>query len=384
VEEVETVIFVDVDGVLNVGARDHQGPSPILLNDLNLRCSKRLWSQRQGRPDRACVETVVSISQRCLDHGEQGTYSKLACEAPSHLSKVLVQRLAALLRTAGWPIAMGQGRPGAVAAVLSSSWRRPKQIARVRGLERALSQQLGCPFTFTGRTEFVEDDHPEARLTNVANFVAELCLDIQLPLPHHAVAPRRKLRVLMLDDFFITPMGEWSCGGLQIDSAAAAESYILGQAGKAMSGLPSGTQLDLEVKVVHAYDEWTTEDGLPVQLGSGLTMLRFCEAMTFLGGECWHCSGADPSSAAPSCDGQQVIVDPPKVSKPKDCDNLHGPEPTSAAKHPMTIRRLPMWRCLAALWPWLLATLPWNPWTLHHANLVAEGTASTTMGDPLK
>lgn len=42
----------------------------------------------------------------------------------------------------------------------------------------------------------------------------------------------------------------------------------------------------LSVRIIHTFDRWTTDRGLEVAVGSGLTMKHFCRALQFLDGMC--------------------------------------------------------------------------------------------------
>merc|ERR1712113_241535 len=77
----------------------------------------------------------------------------------------------------------------------------------------------------------------------------------------------------MGEDFHITPMDGWKCGGQEIHSVAAAEQYIRNR-------MPASA--DHSVKLIHTYDEFTTNDGLLVQLGAGLNTRQLTESEEFL------------------------------------------------------------------------------------------------------
>ncbi|CAK0889003.1 unnamed protein product [Prorocentrum cordatum] len=149
--------------------------------------------------------------------------------------------------------------------VLSSTWRMPRHTRRARQVEAALSRHLGRYFTFDARTAIRDDSTPELRLQCIGDFAAEHCKK----------APwLKKLRLLVLEDFHTTPFGAWRCGGQQMGSAGAVERHL-------RSRVPAC--VDASARLVHTYDEWTTDGGLFVQLGCGLTRVHFDRALDFLG-----------------------------------------------------------------------------------------------------
>eukprot|EP00929_Paragymnodinium_shiwhaense_P049495 TRINITY_DN24964_c0_g1_i1.p1 TRINITY_DN24964_c0_g1~~TRINITY_DN24964_c0_g1_i1.p1 ORF type:complete len:338 (-),score=75.09 TRINITY_DN24964_c0_g1_i1:242-1255(-) len=258
-EAVETLIFVDIDGVLNVGISDDGNP-PVLLCDNNIERAVKLWEARKGG---VCIEKFVAVAQRDLGHGEAGsTFSKYACTSPLEFSSILTGRLAKIITAAG-------DRQKCM-VVLSSNWRRPKYIEKLRTLEEELSRQLSRPFTFDAMTAMQQERDAEDRLRCIGDFVADFCSERSKAAP--------PLKVLLLEDFFICPMKGWSCQGIKMDSCEAAENYIAGRA-----SVMSDVQ-DLSVKLVHTYNEWRTDSGLKVQVGTGLTLEHYGLAVSFVSG----------------------------------------------------------------------------------------------------
>jgi len=251
---VETLLFVDIDGVLNVGIRDPSG-NPLDLNELNLVNARKMWPTRQRRKARTCIERLVATGDRNLGYGEGSTYEKLVSDATTGVSDVLLARLARLIRSLG-----KQSR-----VVLSSTWRKPQHAKRLARLEAAISSHLGEPFAFHAKTDLDEDPSPGGRLAVIGDFISKHCATRDSALG---------LRVLVLEDFHLRAMGDWSCNGQNMDSIVAVEKYLEAQ-------VP--VHVKVCARVVHTYDEWVTEDGLPIQIGAGLTMEHFHRAQMFLG-----------------------------------------------------------------------------------------------------
>lgn len=250
----KTVVFVDVDGVLNVGARDDT--EPLLINDEGIEDATKLWGRRKTHPMRDTIDKLVSISKRELGHGEEATYAKFACQGDAMVSDVLVSRLAKIIEAAG------QDR----IVVLSSKWQQYEN--HIKRLEKHIGDHLGTPFTFEARTGIELACTAECRLQTVGSFLEGLC-----SFRGENAGP---MRILVLEDFHITAMDGWTCRGAQMTSVAAAEQYL-------RCRMPAASTI--AVKLVHTYDEFKTEDGLLVQLGAGLNLAQLSEAESFLRGE---------------------------------------------------------------------------------------------------
>lgn len=231
---VGTVVFVDVDGVLNVGIRDPP-KSPLNLTIDNVsraRCT-------EGRAS----AVILSVCER-LQHGQacggSATYSELVADSRTGASEVLLGRLADVLREAG------DGR----FVVLSSSWREPRYRLKVELLEERISHALGEPFCFDDTTGACKDSCPTKRLACIGDYVSRNCGGWQ-----------RSARVLVLEDFHISPLRGWSIDDLPVQGAADVEGYLKSRAA------PTS---DLSVLLAHTFDQWLTPEG-PVQIGSGLS-----------------------------------------------------------------------------------------------------------------
>lgn len=253
----DTLIFVDVDGVLNVGIGD-PGNAPLELSIQNVSRALTMWDRRQSlSPEvRACAERVASVHSRKSCAAEGGTYAKLI-SADNSLSEVAVGRLAKLIQAAGERCTV----------VLSSTWRLPKHVHRLKRLEEALSLHLGRPFTFGDRTSLNEDRTADGRLRCIGNYVAKHCA--------RSGPASSNLRVMLLEDFHVRPLGSWKCDGRMMNSPADVEEYLC-------ACVPNS--VNISAKLIHTYDEWLTESGLLVQIGCGLSKAHVCEGLNFLGG----------------------------------------------------------------------------------------------------
>mmetsp|Transcript_53420 Transcript_53420/g.135512 ORF Transcript_53420/g.135512 Transcript_53420/m.135512 type:complete len:337 (-) Transcript_53420:164-1174(-) len=254
---VETLIFVDIDGVLNVGIRD-QGQAPLLLSEQNCKCAvDRRGGAGCSAYDKECVERVLSVIQHQVEPCEGAdTFRSLAC-GRCDCSRVLLERLAAILTAAG------KNR----SVVLASNWRKPKYTKKVQALEGEISRLMGCRFAFDARTRLAEEKMAGDRLRCIGDFV-------QQHVSGRGSGKPRPLRILVLDDFFVNPMdGTWECGGNRMHSVGDAEKYIRSRATSAV---------EMVVKVIHTYQEWSSQSGLRVQVGAGLSDGHRREAVAFL------------------------------------------------------------------------------------------------------
>lgn len=253
----ETLILVDVDGVLNVALHDGLNHA-VAFNEKNLRTA---WKYAEEKP---LAQSLCSIASRRLgEKGEGATYAELVAD-PGDLSQVLVGRLARLIAAAG--------KAGRV--VLSSTWRSPNLQHKRKYLEASISKHLGRPFVFHGCTPDCVEEDAEDRLRILGDYISAFCAQ------RAATAP--KLRVLVLDDFNINPLSGLPCDGEPMANVEVAEQYLLSRAGDTSC---------VSVRLVHTYDSWETCNGLVVEIGCGLTMAHFSSAMNFLdcsytGGKC--------------------------------------------------------------------------------------------------
>jgi hypothetical protein len=255
----ETLIFVDCDGVINVGIRDIPGQSPLLLCEMNLARCKPCDSPPPEGSAVASSHIMFSTAYRQAGLDDEDTYAKFATPPGSHdISPLLAERLAEILQYAGPHSKM----------VLSSSWRKPKHQQRVEALEAALSKYSQAPITFDARTE-PGCDQPKKRIELIGDFVRKYSENRQ--------QSDRPLRVLVLEDFGASHPQDWNFNLVHNTShplsVEGVEAYL-----REFSCQPKQTS----VKLVHCYEEWTTSFGQFVQIGTGLTRAKVSEAERFL------------------------------------------------------------------------------------------------------
>lgn len=259
----DTLIFVDVDGVLNVGIKDENPKVPALdfsKDNLNA-CYSILRSGKASVDEADIVDKILSVEACSLGHLGEGyaTYGEMLSNNPDSvgfdLIHVFVQRLAMMIRSAG---------PRRF-VVLSSNWRKPAHAKKLQKLEMLIANALGEPFAFDAKTSLEEARDQSGRLQGIGAFIQ-----------HHIASSRNvagPLRVLVLDDFHNRSLNGWKCDGNTINSTQDAEAYL-------QKYIPA--HMSSTVKLVHTYTEWHTESGRLVQLGSGMTMNHFCDGMEFL------------------------------------------------------------------------------------------------------
>jgi hypothetical protein len=244
--EVSTVVFVDVDGVLNIGIKDPP-LNPLLLSTSNV--------SRAVRSEGGLSAKVVDVCKR-LQQGQapggSAVYSELASDATTEVSEVLIGRLAEVLRGAG------DGR----LVVLTSSWREPRHRHMVERLEERISHAVGEPFRFDDTTEVCKDNSPAKRLACIGDYISKNCS-----------AWQRSARMLVLDDFHINPLRGFSVEDLAVQGVADAEAYLKSRATPAS---------DVSVLLLHPFDQWDMPEGQLVQIGSGLSPQDVERAVEFL------------------------------------------------------------------------------------------------------
>ena len=147
---IETILFVDVDGVLNVGIYD-PFDAPILLKSSELSLAREIVNMDYCGFDSATAYKICALAATPTD--ESGTtFESLASH--DQLSKVLVGRLSELIQDAG---------PNCH-VVLSSSWRKRQHMKRRLKLEQDLSEALGRYFEFDAFTQLSPELHAGDRL----------------------------------------------------------------------------------------------------------------------------------------------------------------------------------------------------------------------------
>ncbi|CAE8645849.1 unnamed protein product [Polarella glacialis] len=258
---VETLVFVDVDGVLNVGVKD-SGNAPLLLRSEDIELALRLSKEGYTGVDSECIAKLAEVSTHQIGFGEgEDTYENFTTKGKGEVSAVLAGRLAKLITAAG----------DNSKVVLSSSWRRPQHAVRKKLLEQQIGTHLNKKdFTFDAKTPLhLAEKSAEDRLRVIGVYLADF---FQKRGPEAA-----PVRILVLEDFFITPMRGWSCGGKSMDSVKVAEQYLESQCTNALGALG-----EVSIKLVHTYEEWTTAKGKHIEIGCGLREQPFLEAMDYL------------------------------------------------------------------------------------------------------
>eukprot|EP00931_Biecheleriopsis_adriatica_P057646 TRINITY_DN34213_c0_g1_i2.p1 TRINITY_DN34213_c0_g1~~TRINITY_DN34213_c0_g1_i2.p1 ORF type:complete len:309 (+),score=39.89 TRINITY_DN34213_c0_g1_i2:33-929(+) len=248
-EEVETLIFLDIDGVLNVGIRD-PGSRPLSFNDANISVARKLEECK------ACNETseiLLAVMRAETCDGNTSTYAEFVSRRDIDICDVFVDRLTQILQAAG---SMRR-------VIICSSWRRPKYAALVEKLENIVSASLDEDFKFDDRTSLKDENGGADRLLLIGEYISSHCNGKH----------KDRMRVLVLDDFFYQPIRGYNCGGMRVDSLASAESYLRDR---------HHTIELLRVKIVQTYTECLLPSGMHAQIGSGLSLQHLNDALSFL------------------------------------------------------------------------------------------------------
>jgi len=242
-----TLLFVDIDGVLNIGVGD-TGNAPFSLNSDNIAIAG-------AKPAKSrCAQLLLGVACKQVDH-ENTTYGEL-CKGSPQLADIYVKRLADIIAAA-----KSQGQ---LMCVLSSTW-RTHNVKGVRVLEQKVSKLLGECWKFDEQTDTQEFKGRGGRLENIGNFLSDwsetstVSFDI--------------VRALVLEDFHITRLDGWSCHERDMTCAEDVDALL-------RTCLPP--KMNAATCLIHTYDEWKTDSGLLLQVGSGLTMKHFDKAMAFL------------------------------------------------------------------------------------------------------
>lgn len=240
---VTTKILLDVDGVLNASYR-YMG-RVFLVNSANID-SARSWTGTEGRVLTPCTTFAAN---------------------ESGISEVFVRRLALLIKkTEPCP-----------EVILSTSWRHPRHSVRLEALRMAIQKYLGRHFMWSGATPLRKELNAADRLESMAAYLSDM-----------GTKPSDVVRVLVLDDFLVTPFDGWSCDDAKMTSPEAAEEFLLSHC----RGFGS-----VAVKVVHTFEEVLTAEGQTVQAALGLTREHYTTALNFLS------NGGGSLLAAPAAAG---------------------------------------------------------------------------------
>jgi len=246
-ERTMTLLFVDIDGVLNVGVGD-KGNAPFSLNTDNIAIAATKPAKSR------CAQLLLGVACKQVDH-ENTTYGEL-CKGSPQLADIYVKRLAEIIAAA-----KSQGQ---LMCVLSSTW-RTHNVKGVRVLEQKVSKVLGQRWTFDEETDTQEFRGRGGRLENIGNFLSDWS--------ETTTADFANVRALVLEDFHITPLDGWSCHEKDMTCARDVDAWL-------RTCLPP--KMNAATCLIHTYDEWMTASGLLLQVGSGLTMKHFHKAMAFL------------------------------------------------------------------------------------------------------
>jgi hypothetical protein len=251
-----TLLFVDVDGVLNVGIGD-RGKAPWTFNRSAIQRAKEMTEAE--RRESTWAQMIMAVASRQVDN-ENTTYGGL-CEGSTaclrgDLADIYIKRLADIIAAAR--------TQGKLICVMSSTWRN-RNVPGVHVLEEAVSEHLGETWTFDAKTASKESKANSGRLKGIGNFLTDWVAQSAENLDN--------VRVLVLEDFHISPLDGWSCGGDRMNSTQDVEAWL-------RTCLPR--DMNAATCVIHTFEEWTTRTGVLVQVGSGLTLNHFCHAMIFL------------------------------------------------------------------------------------------------------
>lgn len=129
---IDTILFVDVDGVLNVGIYD-PFDAPILLKSSELSVAREIVAMDYRGFDSATAYKICALANAPADEDAKNGTTFEALASQDQLSKVLVGRLSELIQDAGPKCHV----------VLSSSWRKRQHLKRREKLELDLSEALG-------------------------------------------------------------------------------------------------------------------------------------------------------------------------------------------------------------------------------------------------
>lgn len=252
-EPVETLIFLDIDGVLNIGIQD-PGSAPLSFNEANFSIARKLF---KANVKSDIAEMLLAVMRMPTFDGDSSKYGDHLSRNDLDVCDIFVHRLVKIIRAAG----------SLARVVISSSWRRKKYEKNVQALEQIIGGYLGSEFKFSDGTAQSNETGAHDRIRLIGDYISGYC-------SKDPIVPR--LRVLVLDDFFYLPVKGITCGDTAIDSIETAQSYLAARA-------PATTEA--KVKIVHTYMSSTLESGLEVQVGTGLSLRHVGEALTFLGTE---------------------------------------------------------------------------------------------------
>lgn len=219
----DTLIFLDVDGVLNSFARMSASVHPGIS---------------QGAP-------IAPVSD---------------------ISDVLAKRFAQIVRTAGSNVQV-------ILSIAFSSGphcRQEPAASIVTRLERLISKFMGRRFAFES-TKLCSQCDGRSRLRSIGNAVSKL---------RRRRTSIRPLSVMVFDDFFNTDFSEGAMdmGDMEIRSPEEAADYIKQRYIDAADSADS----PIRCAVIHTYSHMVTPEGFVVHIGTGLTLDFVSKAENFL------------------------------------------------------------------------------------------------------
>jgi len=253
--QVDTLLFVDVDGVLNISIRDGD-ETPVTLSVANMELAKRRIAQGCACMLSKRISEVTATAAEHSDNAQENveTYNAFV-STDGDLCCAFIGRLAQLIQAAG----------PCCRVVLSSMWRQPKHVLKRQHLESCISLHMGKSFKFDDCTGLDEDGGPLGRLDCIGGYIKSFCANSGLLSSN--------LRILVLDDFFAI---RWP-GVSHVDFTAAAERYLLAQAGD--------VSCSMVLRVVNTSRFWMSSEGdYELQVGCGLISDNVRQASDFLEG----------------------------------------------------------------------------------------------------
>lgn len=255
-------LIVDIDGVINIGISDRCSGA-LSCTTGNIAAATNMPEEQ--RLQSSSAQKLLSVSTRKAE--EKMTYGEL-CKGPGQLSEVYIRRLAEVIAAAK--------TQGKLVCVLSSTW-RTKNVRGVQMLQEGVSKHLGESWAFDAHTGAKELGTPSGRLENIGRFTTEWVAKSAETLD--------SVRVLVLEDFHITPLDGWKCGTKSICSTEDVEVYL-------RECLPQN--MDVSTRLIHTFDQWESDNGkrIVLQVGCGLSMKHFHNALAFLGFDT-HALGTD-------------------------------------------------------------------------------------------
>lgn len=253
---VDTILFVDVDGVLNVGIYD-PFDAPILLKSSELSMAREIVAMDYRGFDSATAYKICALAATPADPESTTTFEALASQ--DQLSKVLVGRLSELIQEAGPKCHV----------VLSSSWRKKQHLKRRQRLELDLSEALGRYFTFHDVTQLTPELHAGDRLQTIRSYLQDFAAA--------NLCGGGELKVIVVDDFFLSPLSyadPFRITGGDLHTLEEVEDFLLQPLDE--------MGIEASAKVLHCYRKVTTSNGLVLQVGMGLSNGLLKDAKEFL------------------------------------------------------------------------------------------------------